>query len=241
MDSAYAVALGPRLCFNARPMILAIDGPAGAGKSTVARRVAEALGLRFLDTGAMYRAVTLVALDRNVLPTDGEACGALARELELGFDAAGAVTIDGEPGEPGVRGQTVTRNVSAVSAHGPVREAVVARQRELARAYEADGGVVAEGRDTATVVFPAADHKFFLVATDRERARRRAEQLGRPEDLELILADLERRDRLDTHRAHSPLRKAEGAHEIDSDGKTPDEVVADILAVVRRAEQERAS
>ena len=173
-------------------------------------------------------------------PTDAEACGALARELVLGFDAEGTITIDGESGEPGVRGQTVTRNVSAVSAHGPVREAVVARQRELARLYEQDGGVVAEGRDTATVVFPEADHKFFLVASDRERARRRAEQLGRPEDLEQILADLQRRDRLDTHRAHSPLRKAEGAHEIDSDGKSATEVVLEILAIVRRAEKETA-
>src|SRR5262245_56767822 len=110
-------------------MIIALDGSAGSGKSTVARRMAEKLGLRFLDTGAMYRAVTLAALERDVDPLDGEACGALARELTLSFDGQGRIAIDGRPAEPAIRGDEVTRWVSAVSAHSSVRAAIVPHQR----------------------------------------------------------------------------------------------------------------
>lgn len=214
-------------------MIIAIDGPAGAGKSTVARRVASELGLSFLDTGAMYRAVTLAVLEQGYHPSDAEACEQVARALRLEFDDEGRILIDGSPGEPDIRSQTVTLNVSAVSAHRGVREAVVAEQRKIAARSK---GVVAEGRDTTTVVFPEADHKFFLNASKEERARRRAEQDGRAADQALILADIDRRDRLDATRAHSPLVKAPDALEIDGDRMSVEDVVARILAEVRAAQ-----
>ena len=211
-------------------MIIAMDGPAGAGKSTVARRVARELGLAFLDTGAMYRAVTLAVLERGVHPSDGDACAEVARTLALSFDAEGHILIDGVPGEPHVRSQTVTLNVSAVSAHAGVREAIVADQRALALEL---GGVVAEGRDTTTVVFPNADHKFFLDAGSEVRARRRAQQEGTPERVEEIRVDIERRDRLDATRAHAPLMRAPDAVEIVVDELGVEEVVDRVLGHVR--------
>ena len=214
-------------------MIIALDGPAGAGKSTVARRIASQLGLAFLDTGAMYRAVTLAVLERGVDPSDEEACARVARALQLDFDTEGSIRIDGRPGEPDIRTRTVTRNVSAVSAHPAVREAIVAEQRDLAARA---GGVVAEGRDTTTVVFPEADHKFFLNASSLERARRRAAQEGRPEALDEIHADIKLRDRLDSTRATAPLIQAPDAVRIDADSHGVDEVVAAILEVVRQRE-----
>jgi cytidylate kinase len=214
------------------PMILAIDGPAGAGKSTVAKLVAEKLGVRFLDSGAMYRAVTLEALRRGVDPGDGGACGRIAASLRLEFDSQGRILIDGRPAEPDIRGREVTAHVSTVSAHGAVREHVVAAQRALAERW---GGLVAEGRDMATVVFPGADHKLFLIASPMERARRRARELGLPESVDAIGADIERRDRLDSTREHSPLRKAPGSVEIDTTGLSIPEVVELVLAEVRGA------
>lgn len=211
-------------------MIIAMDGPAGSGKSTVAARVAEALGLAFLDTGAMYRAVTLAVLRDGIHPADAEACAAVARRLRLDFDESGRVLIDGVPGEPDIRSRTVTLTVSEVSAHAPVRKSVVAKQRDFAARWK---GLVAEGRDMTTVVFPEADHKFFLNAQPRERARRRALQEGRPESIDEIQADIERRDTLDTMRACSPLRRAPDAIEVLTDALTEDEVVAQILAGVR--------
>ena len=212
-------------------MIIALDGPAGAGKSTVAAAVARALGFAFLDTGAMYRAVTLVVLERGIAPEDATACAAVARALALGFDAQGRIHIDGRPGEPAIRGPAVTGAVSIVSAHGGVREAVVAEQRQLAAG---SAGVVAEGRDTTTVVFPRADHKFYLHASARERARRRALQEHSPEREQEIQAEIERRDRLDSSRPHSPLVQAADALRIDTDGLPVEQVVERILARVRR-------
>jgi cytidylate kinase len=191
------------------------------------------LGLTFLDTGAMYRAVTLAVLERHVSPDDADGCAAVARGLALDFDEAGLVRIDGRSGEPEIRGARVTGQVSVVSAHPGVRAAVVARQRELA---SRPPGVVAEGRDTTTVVFPDAGHKFFLTASPAERARRRAAQEGRdgrPEAVDAIRRDIERRDRLDETRAHSPLVQAPDAVRIETDALDVDATVAAVLAAIR--------
>ena len=211
-------------------MIVAIDGPAAAGKSSVAREVARRLGLAFLDTGAMYRAVALACLERGVDTASGEACGALARELELGFDSAGRVWIDGRPGEPGIRADEVDRRVSQVSAHASVRQAIVAQQRAIAAQSP---GLVAEGRDTTTVVFPEAEHKFFLTASPSERARRRARQNADLEHLAEIQADIERRDTFDSERALAPLSIAPDATVVETEGLTLEEVVASVLAAIR--------
>ena len=213
-------------------MILAIDGPAGAGKSTVAKSVAESLGLRFLDSGAMYRAVTLEVLRRGLDPTDAGACARVAASLRLAFDAQGKIQIDGRPGEPEIRGAEVTRQVSAVSAHSGVRTHVVAMQRALAASW---GGLVAEGRDMTSVVFTHADHKFFLIASPLERARRRARELGRLADVDTIRAEIEQRDRRDSTREHSPLVCPPDAVTIDTDGKTVEQVVDEVLAYARGA------
>ncbi|TDJ65930.1 MAG: (d)CMP kinase [Planctomycetota bacterium] len=209
-------------------MIIAIDGPAASGKSTVARAVAERLGLTFLDTGAMYRAVTWKVQRMGLDPTDQGACARVAHDVDLRFDESGAIQIDGAPGEPAIRSPEVTRAVSLVSAHPGVRRAIVPKQRAIA----AVGGVVAEGRDTTTVVFPNAGHKFFLIADSRERARRRAVQEGRPGAEAEIQRELEERDHLDSTRAVSPLVQAPGSARIDTTDLTSDQVVAEILARV---------
>jgi cytidylate kinase len=213
-------------------MILAIDGPAGAGKSTVAKLIARALGLRFLDTGAMYRAVTLEVLRRRLDPASEEDCGRVARELRLAFDAQGSILIDGVPGEPAIRSTEVTAAVSTVSAHAAVRESVVAVQRELGRRWR---GLVAEGRDTTTVVFPHADLKFFLTASPTVRARRRAAEIGAPEREPEIRADIERRDHLDSTRKVAPLKRAPDAIVVDTDPYDARGVADAILAHVKRA------
>jgi cytidylate kinase len=214
-------------------MIIAIDGPAAAGKSTVARQLARALGWTYLDTGAMYRAVTLAVLERGIDPAAGEACGELARSLELDFDPQGRILIQGRLGEPRIRSAEVTAAVSTVAAHPAVREAVVLLQRRLATEAELAGkGLVAEGRDTTTVVFPDAEHKFFLIATAPERARRRARELHQEHRLEAVQADLERRDRLDSTRAASPLVEAKSALRIETDGLSAEQVVARILSAL---------
>jgi CMP/dCMP kinase len=222
---------------SASAMIIAIDGPAGAGKSTVARAVAAALGLAFLDTGAMYRAVAWRALESGVLPEDADACARIARTIRIAFDREGRIQVDGVPGEPAIRGEAVTRAVSAVSAHTGVRAAIVPLQRALARKGT---GVVAEGRDIGSVVFPDADFKFFLTASPTVRAERRARELGTPARAPEILEDLRRRDRLDSTRADSPLVRTEDALEIDTDRLDAAGGAEAILARVRAAKERKA-
>ena len=206
--------------------VIAIDGPAGSGKSTVARAVAQRLGLAYLDTGAMYRSVAFAALRRGIDPSDADPVGRLAAQVEI--DVAEAVTVDGVDATLEIRGPEVTRAVSAVAANPEVRREMVRRQREWAEAH--DGGVI-EGRDIGSVVFPDAELKVFLTASDEERARRRSNEV-RELAYDEVAADIARRDHVDSTRAASPLMKAEGAMEIDTSDKTVDEIVDEVLGAL---------
>jgi len=208
--------------------VVAIDGPAGSGKSTVARGVADALGLEVLDTGAMYRAVTLLALEAGFDLGDCEAItGAAERaRLELG-DPPGSVRVDGREVSREIRGPAVSAAVSQVSSHPGVRALLRRRQREWA---EQRGGGVVEGRDIGTVVFTDAPLKIFLTASDDERARRRHRDehaAARPADLDSVRDAVDRRDALD-HRT-TPLAPAADAVVIDTTGRTVDDVVDEIV------------
>lgn len=214
-------------------MIIAIDGPAGAGKSTLARRLGRELGFAFLDTGAMYRAVAAEALRRGVDVEDAAGLATLAGELQLAFDAGGQIVIDGRPADAEIRRPAVDEVVSAVSAHPEVRAAIVPKQKAFARGRE---GVVAEGRDMTTVVFPEAELRVYLDASAGERARRRARQRGRPELEAEYRAAIEERDRLDSTRASSPLRHAAGVLRLDTDSLTEDEVLVRLLELAREAQ-----
>jgi CMP/dCMP kinase len=207
-------------------MVIAIDGPAGAGKSTVATGVAKALGFTYLDSGAMYRAVALAALERGVDPDDGERLGELAWGIDIDFEGD-TIRLDGKPVGGSIRTPEVTVAASRVSVHPQVRQAMVKRQRELIAA----GNYVAEGRDIGTVVSPDSPLKVFLTAAEAERARRRAAESGEPipEVREAILD----RDRRDQERADSPLRPANESIEIDTTDLTQDEVVQRIVELAR--------
>lgn len=207
-------------------MVIAIDGPAGAGKSSVARGVARALGFTYLDSGAMYRCVALAALERGAGLDDGAAMGEVARSIEIGLDG-GLVSIDGRDVSAAIREPAVTDASSRVSVHPPVREAMVARQRELIAA----GRYVAEGRDIGTVVSPEAPLKVFLTASPEERARRRAAQSG--EDEAAVLAAQRERDARDETREHSALRAADDAVEVDTTDLSEQEVVDRVVALAR--------
>jgi CMP/dCMP kinase len=214
---------------RSRPVVT-IDGPSGAGKTTVSKRLAEAAGMIRVDTGAMYRAVALTARINGIPWGDPVRLGAVARGLNLSFrTVAGAprVFLSGEDVSVALREPEVSMGASAVSAHGPVREALVAKQREMGR----DGGVVLEGRDTGTVVFPDAEAKFFLDAAAAVRARRRQLEISPcgAQSFEEVLRDVLRRDVQDCTREHSPLRVADGATYIDTTTMTVDEVVGEML------------
>jgi cytidylate kinase len=207
-------------------MVIAIDGPAGAGKSTVARALAAALDFTYLDSGAMYRCVALAALQRGAPLGDAAALGELARSLRIGLDGE-RVELDGADVSAAIRTPEVTEAASRVSVHAPVREAMVAGQRELVAA----GRYVAEGRDIGTVVSPDSPLKVFLTAGDEERARRRAAETGADEAA--VLAAQRERDRRDETREHSALRAAPDAVEIDTTALSLDEVVARVVALAR--------
>jgi CMP/dCMP kinase len=220
------------------PCVIAIDGPGGSGKSTVGRAVAAALGLPVLDTGAMYRAVTLAVLERGIPIDDEPASAALAEALEIGVED-GVTMLDGRDVSAEIRGPEVTGAVSTVAAHPAVRKVLVERQREWIGRHR--GGVV-EGRDIGTVVFPRAAVKVFVTASDEERARRRQRDeaaAARAVDIDAVQADLARRDTLDRSRAASPLRPANDAVVIDTTERTVDDVVAEILTRVAQANDRR--
>jgi CMP/dCMP kinase len=210
---------------GAEPLI-AIDGPAGAGKSTVGHAVAARLGLEYLDTGAMYRAVACAALRRGVNVTDEEAVAQLARTMSLSVSDEG-VFVDGEDVTSEIRGREVTEAVSAVAANTGVRTELRARQRAWAGDH---GGGVIEGRDIGTVVFPDATLKLYITATPHERATRRVREIGgRVDD---VAASIAERDRRDMSRLDGPLRPDGGAVVVDTTGKTIDEVVDTIVGML---------
>jgi cytidylate kinase len=202
-------------------MVVAIDGPAGAGKSTVARKLADALGARYLDSGAMYRAAALAALEGGGDP----AASAAAADIEVGD----RVLLDGRDVTEAIRSAEVTEASSRIAADPAVRAAMIAKQRELL----SDGDWVAEGRDIGTVVAPAAELKIFLTASPEQRAQRRAAELGT--DWRLVLRDQALRDAQDTEREHSPLRPAPDAIELDSTDRPVEDVVSQVVGLVRDA------
>jgi cytidylate kinase len=197
-------------------LVIAIDGPAGSGKSTVARTVAELLGWSFLDTGAMYRAVTCEALFRDIDVHDADAVAALAEDVSL--TTLPRVTVNGRDVEDRIRGDEINTAVSVVAANPVVRASMVARQRDFAAAQPL--GTVVEGRDITTVVFPHASIKVFLTASLEERARRRGDE---GED------SVARRDEADSTRAASPLRQADDALVLDTTGRDVEDVAQEIV------------
>lgn len=224
-----------------RGRVIAIDGPAGAGKSTVARTVAEKLDYTYIDTGAMYRAVARLVLQEGIDPARPGGDAAVARLAEAADIAlrpapgGSRVEVDGEDVTASLREPAVSEAVSYVAANPAVRARLAALQRDMARR----GGVVMDGRDIGTVVLPFADVKIFLTASTEERARRRfaeAVEAGYKLSLDEVRRNIEQRDAIDSTRAVAPLRKAEDAVEIDSTSKTVEEVVEEILHLVRSEE-----
>jgi cytidylate kinase len=207
-------------------MVIAIDGPAGAGKSSVARGVAAELGFTYLDSGAMYRCVALAGIERSADLDDPEEMGELATGLEIAMEDR-RVELDGRDVSEEIRKPAISEASSRVSVHPRVREAMVAAQRRMIAA----GGYVAEGRDIGTVVSPDAPLKVFLTASAEERARRRAAQTG--EDEAAVLEAQLERDRRDQTREHSALKVAGDAEQIDTTGLSQEEVVARVVALAR--------
>jgi cytidylate kinase len=213
--------------------VIAIDGPTASGKGTVAARVAADLGFHYLDSGALYRLVALVALDRCVAETDAERLTAIAAALQPRF-ADGRIELGGRDVTEAIRSEAVSRMASRIAVHAPVREALLLLQRSFCR----PPGLVADGRDMGTVVFPAARLKVFLTASVEARAQRRYKQLiekGFEANIRDLLADLRARDDRDMNRSASPLRPAEDAMQLDSSDLSVDEVVRQILAWYRGA------
>lgn len=215
--------------------VIALDGPAGSGKSTTARLLAARLKYNYLDTGAMYRALTVLALRKRILPSDGLLLKRLADEMVIRFEThtdVNRIFVNEEDLTERIRTPEVTRHVSEVSAHRGVREAMVAKQQELGQ----NGNIVAEGRDTTTVVFPEAHVKIYLDASLECRAQRRMLdmlKIGVETSLEEQENDLRRRDNYDSGRQHSPLRKADDAHVIDTTNLTIEEQVDRIVALLK--------
>lgn len=233
--SGRAASLARLMSAQAGSFVVAIDGPAGAGKSTVAKTLARRLGYTFLDSGALYRAGAWAARRRGIAWSDGRGLGQFIHDLDIRFDGrddANRITVDGEDVTEEIRRPEISEGASQVSAFNEVRAGLLALQRRIG----ASGRVVAEGRDIGTVVFPDARAKFFLTAPIEERARRRAAELaasGRPQDFDVVLAEMRLRDQRDSTRAIAPLRRAKDAIEIDTASLTPEEVVGRMAALVR--------
>jgi CMP/dCMP kinase len=225
---------------DALPIVVAIDGPAGSGKSTAAKRLANLLGYRLLDTGALYRSVALLARRRDTSWDDEDALAAIAAALDVEFRLDGMTNrlfIGGEDVSAAIRTPEVSQGSSIVSAKPRVRGALLGLQRRLG----GEGGVVAEGRDVGTVVFPTARAKFFLTASDDVRAKRRQDELraaGVDADFTATLSEMRRRDERDATRQAAPLLCAPDAVVLDSSALTVDEVVRRMFDVVRARERE---
>ena len=210
--------------------VIAIDGPAGAGKSTVARQVSTATGLRYLDTGAMYRCVALEVQNTATDPNDADAVGKIAREVSVVIERD-AAKLNGVDVSSEIRSSEINAIVSVIAAHTPVRDAMREQQRRWIQAQQ--GGVV-EGRDIGTVVFPDAILKVFLTASPEVRAERRVGQTGG--DITTVAASIAERDHLDSTRLDSPLRPSEGSVIVDSSNRTIEEVVAEIVSHFERVD-----
>ncbi|WP_405162551.1 (d)CMP kinase [Nocardia sp. NBC_01499] len=225
----------PRQMSGTTPLVVAMDGPSGTGKSSVSRRLATRLGARYLDTGAMYRVATLRVLRAGIELTDAAAIGAAVKELPLSIGTdprRELIELDGEDVSSEIRGDAVTKAVSAVSAVSEVRDLLVALQREIAASAQR---IVVEGRDIGTVVLTDADAKIYLTASAEARAHRRNQQNiaeGRGDDYEAVLADVQRRDNLDSTRKVSPLRPADDAVLVDTSDLNMDEVIDELYRVV---------
>ncbi len=221
---------------NGKKITIAIDGPAASGKSTTARRVARELGYTYIDTGAMYRAVTLQALRENVPVRTETGVAQIAEGIDLQFGKDPEKTVlfmNGEDISEDIRTPEIDAQISPVAANPEVRKILVKKQQEMGR----DGGVVLDGRDIGTVVFPAAELKIFMIAGVRERAERRKkelEQKGLKIDLQEVMDEIRRRDKEDTGRSHGPLKKADDAIEIDTTDLSIPEQVRLILEMARK-------
>ena len=233
--SGRAASVAGLVSVQADSFVVTIDGPAGAGKSTVAKALARRLGYTFLDSGALYRAGAWAARRRGIAWSDSHALGQLIHDLDIRFDGrddANHLTVDGEDVTDEIRRPEISEGASQVSAFSEVRAGLLALQRRIG----ANRRVVAEGRDMGTVVFPDAHAKFFLTAPIEVRAQRRTLELaasGRPQDFDVVLAEMRLRDQRDSTRAVAPLRRAEDAIEIDTGGLRPEEVVSRMATVVR--------
>lgn len=218
-----------------RGLVIAIDGPSGAGKSTVGRALARRLGYVFLDTGAMYRALALKALRTGTEQDDAPGLAALAHDIRIGLEDEGRrILLDGEDVSADLRTREVSQAASRVSVHPAVRREMVRRQQDMGSL----GGVVLDGRDIGTAVFPDADVKFYVDADPARRAVRRHAELvaaGAPADLAAIEREIRERDHADSTRADSPLTRAAGAIDIDTTDDTPEAVVARMMEAVESA------
>ena len=212
-------------------IVIAIDGPAGAGKSTISKIVAKKLNINYIDTGAMYRALTYKCLKNNINTLDEKDVSRLCLNTDIDF-MNGKVYLDGELVEDEIRSKEVTNNVSNVAKIEAVRKILVDKQREIGKVSD----VILDGRDVGTCIFPDSKHKFFLIATPEERGYRRYKELiekGEDISLEEVIEDIKRRDLIDSTREVSPLIKADDAFELDTTNKTIDEVVDIIVNKVR--------